>query len=231
MPRDLYHRSAVKPIDLLLKRAICHLPMTAAEHDTANNQTLDVSGNGYHFAFGDGSTENSFPTKLEGIGYSFNVAGEDIDYLKRDMFWNPNADFTVCCHINTTSGNTQYVWSHRDGTGDGVYQASVSGTNSWMVYAGETDVENSTDFTNATYFYVADVSGDLVQYVNGASTVGTTDISAETIDVDEPGIVIGRRNDDTTGRFIGQIYAFTVFDFVMSPAEIVLWDAWAKARV
>lgn len=48
------------------------LPMTAACHDPVNVRTLDKSGNGLHFRFGDGATAGTFPTKLTTHGYNFN---------------------------------------------------------------------------------------------------------------------------------------------------------------
>jgi len=54
--------------------ALVDLPMTAATHDTTNTRTLDVSGNGFDATFGDGSTSTTYPTKLAGRGYDFNLA-------------------------------------------------------------------------------------------------------------------------------------------------------------
>jgi hypothetical protein len=52
--------------------------MTAECHDATNLRTLDVSGNGNHFQFGDGSTSTTYPTKLARRGYSFDGG----DYLQ-----------------------------------------------------------------------------------------------------------------------------------------------------
>jgi len=58
-------------------RAILDLPMTMATHDPTNVRTLDVSGNGNHATFGDGSTATTYPTKYGTRGYTYDGG----DYL------------------------------------------------------------------------------------------------------------------------------------------------------
>ena len=58
-------------------KCVLNLPMTAECHDATNLKTLDKSGKGYNATFGNGSTSATFPTKLQGRGYSFDGG----DYL------------------------------------------------------------------------------------------------------------------------------------------------------
>ena len=58
------------------------LPMTSATNDPVNLRTLDVSGNGLHYRFGDGVNVATYPTKVSGQrGYSFDGSSDYLEAL------------------------------------------------------------------------------------------------------------------------------------------------------
>jgi len=210
--------------------SICYLPMTMETHDPANVRTLDVSGNGNHFTFGDGVTADRFPRKLATRGYAVNLDGGITEYFGRNMFFDPNADFTMCYHIDSRNTSTFYFWCHRDGAGDGTYHVFVSGASSRMVYQGITDTENGQQPINKTFGFVADVSANLGQFVDGVLT-GESDISGQTIDVTDPSFFIGRRNGDLATVYEGYVYQFQVWDRVLTPMQVADWHIRAMKQV
>jgi hypothetical protein len=60
------------------EKALVNLPMTMQTYDPTNKRTLDVSGNGNHMTFGDGSTTTTFPTKMPTKGFNFDGG----DYMR-----------------------------------------------------------------------------------------------------------------------------------------------------
>jgi len=210
-------------------RSICHLPMLDATHDATGKRTLDVSGNGNHFTFGDGVTTDRFPVKLPTRGYSINMTGGITEYFGRNMFFDPNADFTMCYHIDSRSTSTVYFWCHRDGAGDGVYHI-FSGASSRMLYQGVADIENDQQPINKTFGFVADVSGNLGHFVDGV-LIGESDISGQTIDVTDPSFFIGRRNGDLANPYEGYIYQFQAWDRVLTPIQIADWHIRAMREI
>lgn len=87
---DYYNRSTFTYQD----RATCILPMGNAQHDSVGKRTLDVSGKGNHFRFGDGITPGTFPVKLPTRGY---------EHLAQDYFLGPAlpvaASYTICALV------------------------------------------------------------------------------------------------------------------------------------
>jgi len=208
--------------------SICYLPMTMETHDPANVRTLDVSGNGNHFTFGDGAGARE-PTKLATRGYEF--PGDMTRYLGRNMFFNPNADFTICYHVGFYKLSTQFVWSYRDSTGDGIYQYILGNGNSYMEYNAARNIKPMPSFSNITFAYSADVSGRLDQFHDGILSDDIDDISGETINVTDPSFFIGRRNGDTSVGFQGKFYQFQVWDYLLTPMQIADWHIRAMKQV
>jgi hypothetical protein len=94
------------------KNCTVNLPMGLAQHDPTNFRTLDVSGNGNHAIFGDGSTSSTFPTKIiNRHGYSFDGVNDYLQlpsvtgnypYMLIDYdFSESSVDYT---NISTTGG-------------------------------------------------------------------------------------------------------------------------------
>jgi hypothetical protein len=82
-------------------RAVADWPMLAAQHDTSNDRTLDVSGNQFHAQFGDGSTPGTFPQKRDNRGYQFDGAG---DYMTcGDVLASYTGSLTITILVETDS--------------------------------------------------------------------------------------------------------------------------------
>jgi hypothetical protein len=91
--------------------------MTAECHDPVNNRTLDVSGNGLHFRFGDGATANTFPTKLATRGYSFNGTTNYLEALANQT--NPITEGTwAIAALKTSVLGFASLYYHQDGVGN-----------------------------------------------------------------------------------------------------------------
>jgi hypothetical protein len=92
------------------------LPMTAACHDPVNVRTLDKSGNGLHYRFGDGVTANTFPTKLTARGYSFDGSNDYLIALANQTNAITEATWAVL-YRETLVTTTEYISSHWDAGG------------------------------------------------------------------------------------------------------------------
>ena len=102
------------------------LPMTAATHDATNLRTLDKSGNGLHFRFGNGVTSTTYPAKLPSQhGYSFDGG----DYLEAPVNQtNALSQATWAVLSSTNFPTSQDVYSHWS-SGPNVVRALL-----WAVY-------------------------------------------------------------------------------------------------
>lgn len=83
--------------------AVVNLPMSMEQHDPTNVRSLDISGNGHHGVFGDGSTPGTYPTKTDKNGYDFDGAAEYLAIADADdlSFGDGSTDspFTVSMWI------------------------------------------------------------------------------------------------------------------------------------
>lgn len=93
------------------------LPMTAACHDPVNVRTLDKSGNGLHYRFGDGVTANTFPTKSTTRGYSFNGTTNYLGALANQTNAINEGTWAVLFSASNFALGTPHIISHYDGVG------------------------------------------------------------------------------------------------------------------
>lgn len=90
------------------------LPMTAACNDPTNVRTLDKSGNGLHFRFGNGVTSTTYPTKLsDRHGYSYD-GGDYLQALANQTNVITSATWAVYFKRYSSVGLTT-LYSHYDG--------------------------------------------------------------------------------------------------------------------
>lgn len=96
------------------------LPMTMETHDAGNLRTLDKSGNGLHFQFGDGATSTTYPTKLASRGYSFDGTTDYLEALENQTNAITEGTWAVFYRSNplTHGVNLQDIYSHFDGSGN-----------------------------------------------------------------------------------------------------------------
>lgn len=93
------------------------LPMTMEVHDSTNVRTLDKSGNGLHFRFGDGVTTNTFPTKISNQrGYSFDGVNDYLEALANQTNAITSGTWAVLYREKPPIG-TEYIYSHWDAGG------------------------------------------------------------------------------------------------------------------
>lgn len=88
--------------------------MTMEAHDPVNNLTLDMSGNGRHLTFGDGSTPATFPTKLTAKRGYQNASNQY--FQLGSNAWSSNritVEVLMQCYTRDTSG---YIFDFRNGT-------------------------------------------------------------------------------------------------------------------
>lgn len=116
------------------------LPMTAECHDPVNLRTLDVSGNGLHYRFGDGATVATFPTKLSARGYSFDGSNDYLIALANETNPITQATWAVLYREKPVT-TTEYFYSHWDVV-NGVRALLIQTTSSVQFYCG--DIVNSS---------------------------------------------------------------------------------------
>jgi hypothetical protein len=86
------------------------LPMTAACHDPGNVRTLDKSGNGLHFRFGNGVTSTTYPAKISGQrGYSFD-GGDYLEALANQTNVITSGTWATFCSVKVAT--SQDLYSH-----------------------------------------------------------------------------------------------------------------------
>jgi hypothetical protein len=217
--QDYYDHSTYKYMD----SATAVYQMRAEDHDPTNNRTLDSSGNGYH------ATDTSDPVKLATVGYEFDAIN---DFFSRTHF-NPSADFTVVCLVNSdNSGRFAYIASEWNaGTNQrgwilehhssafwqvGLSKSGLGGGDATWETVGTVQSGRPT-FVAMSYDYVTDGTSlidfwadDLV--ANTTNAVGPC--HASTVD-----FYIGT-DDAAGGRWDGDIYLLYVIDAALTTLQI-----------
>jgi hypothetical protein len=184
---------------------LMHLPMLAAQNDDGNVRTLDVSGNGYHAAFGDGETSSTYPTKNTKRGYTLDSG----DSLRADWPAIGSQTVSVVCGFHSDSYPTtaQYIFDARRTGGTGYMSLNTS--------------------------YVASVSSGTV-YANGKigtqcgrgyNVVGVTGL---TLDVTE-GVDIGAHNEyGAANNLVGSMEFFSMYPGTLT--QFQMYDIFYRAR-
>lgn len=157
------------------------LPMTAACHDPVNVRTLDVSGNGLHYRFGDGATANTFPTKLSARGYSFDGANDYLIALANQT--NPITQATwAVLYREKPITTTEYLYSHWDA--GGVRALLLQTTANLQFYCGDivnTSAVNTAPIPGQVSFFAGyrTTDGFRRTYYNGL--IGVPNITGVTL--------------------------------------------------
>ena len=199
-----------------------YLPMRAEQHDPVNVRTLDSSGNGNHFTFGDGSTAATYPTKLARRGYEGDGSNT---YLVNTSVGNIyNSDFTFAFLFTPVVETIDGLLCCRDAFQDGVYATFRYADEEIEVTYNTVVVSSTIGVTTGEVIHVAitcDVSGDMTVYINGESA-GSGDISAETIDLTTSSLHLMCLANGTTpaSELGGTFYEAALYTKVLTPTQV-----------
>lgn len=130
------------------------LPFGAAQHDPTNVRSLDLSGNGAHAVFGDGSTPTTYPKKIaRHHGYDFD--GGDYLVVPATGLFNSNLltialefwpDFETDENVIRRLFTTDSVAEHA------VIKFDNGSANILQIKLGETIIENIAEATYAPFW-------------------------------------------------------------------------------
>jgi hypothetical protein len=163
--------------------------------------TLDTSGRGNHFMFGDGSTSTTFPAKLSQRGYGFDGG----DYFIHGPL--PSGTYTVFTVLKLTgvpAGTWQPIFDCRSGTGDGF---ASHGKNAVPQYSLLSTA--STRYVNGFLTNPGTRIGNLMWYCfSGISLIPSTSFLI--------GADIGLAN-----KAIMEMYYFALYPFALTPTQVL----------
>ena len=200
-----------------------YLPMRAEQHDPVNVRTLDASGNGNHFQFGDGSTAATFPAKLTRRGYQ----GDGVDtHLRNTSIGNIyNSDVSIECVAELFNETTNGLWCIRDGFQDGIQFAYEGGGGT--LAARYNTVTASAAFpiirgVKRHLLVTFDVSGNMTLYING-EIAASADISAQTINLTSTTLFLMSLGSGTanTAELSGEMYQAAIYTRVLTPTQVL----------
>lgn len=205
---------------------VCGLPMTMAEHDTTNNRTLDASGSGQHFTFGNGSTESTYPWKIPNRkGYKITDSTQRF-YLTSPTY--STSALTVFCALfidGSRYGSTGTVASHRDASNLGFHLDFGATTFRW--FTGGSAAANRADFTHSKAYFDRLISltgvydGATKLFIDGQyrAAAATPLAPANPATITEPAF-IGRYYAGTLLLTTATIFSFRIYNRALSPLEI-----------
>jgi hypothetical protein len=203
--------------------------MTAACHDATNLRTLDKSGNGLNFRFGDGVTSTTYPTKNgDQRGYAFD-GGDYLQALANQTNVITSGTWAILCRVpNSTAQDIYSHWS----AGPTVVRSLI-----WAVYGSAPpelrfycgDIGNPASIADATFLRnggVLFVAGVLTStnirriYANGRYG---TDNAAGVVAPGAPATFprIGARGDGTS--FIqppGKVFWYGHWEYALSELQL-----------
>ena len=206
-------------------KAVLDLPMGLAEHDSTNNQTLDVSGNGNHAAFGDGVTGSTFPTKLSGKhGYSTDGG----DYLRTANIVDSLSTVTLTALVKFGDSLSQDIYTYEDtdnspisalffhtGTNIQFYSGGAAGSqaanfaNSSVANSGVLHVAGTYDGTNAGI------------WVNGEQGIDAVSPAAPVANSTSVATGFARGNLATKMRSGGELRSVKMWDFALTEIQML----------
>lgn len=209
------------------KRATVILPMTADCHDATNKRTLDISGNGNHFTFGDGSTATTFPTKLAKRGYYLDGG----DYFKSAIgLVSALTNYTV---VILTSGQLQQTYyplsigNAADSTSalDLQYAAVVN-----YRLLGSTSVNlTNVNFTSGVNAIACSYNASTTKWSVVQNGKYILETGVYVLSSDKNGYVyLGTRQDKGAGKMSGNYLHFAIYPFAMTPLQMI--DATLKLQ-
>ena len=213
-------------------KAVLDLPMGMAQHDPTNVRCLDVSGNGKHAQFGDGSTSTTYPTKQTTHGYDFDggdymIATPDLNVgdsgsLAFVMEFSPdfNYDENAVTYLygstaesifavikqNNASSNVLDIWMGNEKI-DSIAEATYSpywrkGQRNELIISG-TGGDGSSNITRA-WLNGVEIMNDTVEWYGG------TDVTSLTMGASY-----------SIGNFFnGKITSFQVYPFILTPTQV-----------
>jgi len=195
-----------------------NLPFSMASHDPTNVRALDVSGNGRHAVFGDGSTPTTYPTKL-GYRDGYNFDGGDYMLATATGIYNA-AGVTIA--IEFTPGfeaNDGTARAFLDASAGARYTIRKEAANTLRVQLGNTIVQDIPLANYGPYWIfggrniliISGVTGDTSAWLNG-NIILANDNTAWTA-ADPAVCSIG-------GLFIGQINSIRVWRKALTPLQV-----------
>lgn len=201
-------------------RAVLDLPMTMAEHDATNLRTLDVSGNGNHATFGDGSTSTTYPTKLAERGYSFD-GGDYLELASANSL--ESADDETVLFVGGEMSSSAYIYATRDGATGG-FSLFIDSNSKLATIKGDTlQSAANTTIGNGLFSgcFVRNANTQVDYYLNGI--FDGSDSSLTGVYTNSTRQLIGARGDGAGGAALfitGKILGIVRFPFALSPLQV-----------
>jgi hypothetical protein len=202
--------------------ALIDLPLRMAQHDPVNLQALDVSGNGYHSTFGDGSTPATYPTKLDyQRGYSFDGG----DYLQSGTITFPTiTTMTMACVVSRYDLTvTDRFIGITDTAGTNIFGIILIAAGTVQFYCGGAGGANSSTLAvgglqnHLTCIGVHDGT-DTILYLNGvAATPAVTPLAPGTAGTQ---YLLCGRNPAGGQAFAGNLHQVLVLPDRLSPIQV-----------
>jgi hypothetical protein len=205
-------------------KATCILPMSAATHDATNNRTLDVSGNGNHFQFGNGVTAGTFPVKMATRGYDSTTTSMYLSSAKATGFL-PLSDFTII-HLfrpKRYPDVNSYPWSVSRSANDN--QAGIRlqhATTIGQRIIGASSVSTTQPWANGSVMFYANAyqyaSTKWLCYFNGKYL---TETAAQPPATDYLGrFYIGIDVNGAASNLVGEHLYFALYPFILTPLQV-----------
>lgn len=204
--------------------AVLDLPMDMERHDPTNTQTLDVSGNGNHGIFGDGSTSSTYPVKnSDRKGYNWTVAdteqrfnlgtGSDLDLF--------GESWTMSCWIKRTTTDKLNIFSNNFSFGANKGMTIYVNTDLTLgMFFGNSSSGGTTEtipLNTLSHVAVSYDQTNMVMYINGKLSVSSAETDVEELSPREN--YIG--GEDATGfQFTGDISGFKIWKKALTPTQI-----------
>ena len=202
-------------------KAILDFPMGMAQHDPTNVRCLDVSGNGKHAQFGDGSTPTTYPTKLSKRGYS--GAG---DYMITDSGIVSSTPATITMVIVTrgsslTTDQMPFGFEANGGADiGGLFQFKDDEMIFYCGSAGATaSSKTAINFASLNVSVGVNDGTNTNVYVNGTKGANATSPIATNASSDSYASIFNRQGS-ISGGLAGDMLCCIVFDFGLTPLQI-----------
>jgi len=206
-------------------KAVLDLPMGMAQHDPTNVRCLDVSGNGKHAQFGDGSTSTTYPTKQTTHGYDFD-GGDYLTGTATGLF--NSAEISIVCEFYpdfaTDDDVSAFLLSSTDTTEYRIQKFNNFEANVLFMKLGDTSF-GIAEATYSPYWYVGQKNVLVISGTTGATDVWLNGHQILTADntawspTNPANFWIGS-NYNAASLFNGKITGFQVYPFLLTPTQV-----------
>ena len=199
--------------------AVLDMPMKMEQYDPTNVRTLDISGNGYHATFGDGSTSGTYPTKLAKRGYNWNGAGNYMTIVDNADLRTANISVMALVKPSTDTGRGHIITNGSPASYAALnYSFELLDSTDIVVYGRTNGVSIvASDVVSVGEYYVVTFTNDGTTtkiYVNGEEVA--TGLQAVGTD-NTTGINMGF---NVAGSYKGEILSLQQYGFVLTPIQI-----------